>query len=468
MVKKKVMVCMLAAAMAFTGLVPAIRVEAAGLTQASSSSQVKYASLNAEDTEIIKGLFDFEYYKAQNPDLVEVIGDDYGKLFEHFCLCGIFEGRTCNPNFDPAAYASAYSDLKDAFGTNIVKYYEHYAKVGIKENRNLTTLEACANAGITVQALVGDEVKIFPAVYMLAKTLNTNDFGTVQKAVNTVIAADSQANSSTPSRAVVSTDKATYLIMPEKADSEAYAKAKGLTKLETVKLSVDEGRSSGSFSLYLVKGKTGHAAYEDSYYYGNTDDFFEATPVYKTSDYTLPDYYNSEGTIYGYLSVPTTTEERIESGIDDYDHTNQAIYTQVAYEESVAAGGNHIHGETWIYGISIDTKTEETASDYTKGTHILKSYYTDYAGTQEHIFASDEERKAWLKENNRDESDMYREDYNGLDTDGKLTTTYDVGMEIEENEDGSLKSVTVGIYNDENEFGYVNTTTIVEKTSESE
>ena len=90
---------------------PTIVSNAEGLTQATSPDEVNYGTVTKDDITLLKSLFDLEYYIAENPDIVELVGTDPEKLFEHFYTCGIFEGRTCNSSFDPAAYASAYSDV---------------------------------------------------------------------------------------------------------------------------------------------------------------------------------------------------------------------------------------------------------------------------------------------------------------------------------------------------------------------
>ena len=55
---------------------------------------------------------------------------------------------------------------------------------GTKEDRNITTVEACANAGITVQSLTSNEVTIIPQAYKIAITLGTTDYKTIQDALN--------------------------------------------------------------------------------------------------------------------------------------------------------------------------------------------------------------------------------------------------------------------------------------------
>ena len=171
-------------ALAMVGMVaaPAFTSEAAGLTQAATPEQVTYGKVSDADIALLRQLFDADYYLAQNPDLAEYFAGDPEALFAHFCTLGIFEGRTCNANFDPAAYASAYDDL--AFGNDILKYYEHYLTVGAAEGRNITTVEACAANGITVASLATPEVKITPMAFKIATIMGTTDFAAVQTSID--------------------------------------------------------------------------------------------------------------------------------------------------------------------------------------------------------------------------------------------------------------------------------------------
>jgi len=167
------------AMLAFSG----VEVSAAGLTQAQFPELVHYGTITDEDAQILKSFFDFEYYKEQNPDVVEQYGDSYEVLFNHFCTKGVFEGRTGSADFDPAAYASAYGDLKAQFGTDILSYYRHYATEGKAVGRNITTIAACAEAGITVIGLANDSIVITPEVYRVAVYLGTNDYGAVRESI---------------------------------------------------------------------------------------------------------------------------------------------------------------------------------------------------------------------------------------------------------------------------------------------
>lgn len=114
--------------------------------------------------ELKNGLFDYEYYKANNPDVVAVFGDSKEALLRHFINYGMYEGRQPNVDFNINAYASAYDDLKAAFdgkGSDyqvIYNYYNHYAKYGKNEEREITSIEKATEAGITVTKVGTDEV----------------------------------------------------------------------------------------------------------------------------------------------------------------------------------------------------------------------------------------------------------------------------------------------------------------------
>ena len=110
-------------------------------------------ALSKKDIQILKSIFDAEFYARQNPDVVRLIGKSPSVLFSHFCQCGLWEGRMINPDFNPDAYASAYQDLTYLFGNDVMKYYRHYINFGKSEKRTLTTIEKCSDAGILVYSV---------------------------------------------------------------------------------------------------------------------------------------------------------------------------------------------------------------------------------------------------------------------------------------------------------------------------
>ena len=305
--RRKLLGTMMALAMAGMIVVPTIKVEAAGLTQAKDPSKVKYETVTADETQILKSIFDLEYYKAQNPDVVAAFGDNYDILFKHFCTYGVFEGRVCNENFDPAAYASAYSDLKEEFGSNILKYYEHYVSVGKAENRTYTTIEACANSGITVVSLSGEAARITPQIFKAAKALGTEDYGTVAYVVNVANSGGSSGGG------VVASSTA---LAPE------VMKAKGLTYAGTV-----TAADGSPISLYVIKGSSeGYGAY--TAYTGSfsaAPSFDNTTLIKATSGYEKPSDFTpiASGSIY----FDVFQDGGIEVSPDVYSDTASTGYT---------------------------------------------------------------------------------------------------------------------------------------------
>lgn len=446
--------------------------KASELTQASSADNVVYGSITPSEAAIVESIFDYDYYKKNNPELVSVIGDRYSDLLKHFLLCGIFEGRTCNANFNPSAYASAYSDLKDKYGVDIVKYYIHYVEFGKDDGRTITTLEACAEAGITVEGLVGENVKISPAVYRLAINMGTTDFVQLQNAINQIIAGEQEQKSSSSTESssnnengdnssiTIETETGIYELRIGGGDTEAYAKAKGLTKIDGVTLS-----GNNFVTLYLIKGIKGHAV--------TKNDHGVNTVVYHTSDYIVNENgNNTEGSIS--LSVPPK-EDKVPSPVNTYDKTN---YPYFESKDNVVTTTDQPANEIVSYvGITspiyvTDDNTSRTATDYYLNDRVstLKGYYTDSEGNEVHEFLSEEDFLSWDASNPLGSGFFTLEptvnyEFYGKDVDGNSNTVYEVGIDIKSNEDGTLKEVTVGVYNDENEFGYLSTTTVPEQNA---
>ena len=69
------------------------------------------------------------------PDLKVAFGYDSNKLYNHYVTCGIKEGRSASPVFDPIYYIDNNSDLKKAFGNNYVAAYNHWISNGCSEGR---------------------------------------------------------------------------------------------------------------------------------------------------------------------------------------------------------------------------------------------------------------------------------------------------------------------------------------------
>lgn len=143
--------------------------QSAKTTKTAKTKKVTVSKSSAIYKELSQnGMFDYEYYAKNNPDVVAVYGLNQKALLNHFINYGIFEARQPNKDFNINVYASAYADLQNAFGgkTNtsqmILDYYNHYAKYGKNEGRNITSFETAAAAGITVKT-IGEEGKVLGA-----------------------------------------------------------------------------------------------------------------------------------------------------------------------------------------------------------------------------------------------------------------------------------------------------------------
>lgn len=76
-------------------------------------------------------VFDANYYKEKNPDVVKSFGDAPENLFKHFISCGIKEKRKGCESFDKEKYLENNPDLWYLI-------YIHYCTQGKNENRKTT------------------------------------------------------------------------------------------------------------------------------------------------------------------------------------------------------------------------------------------------------------------------------------------------------------------------------------------
>ena len=458
--RKRIISLMMAVAISSSIATPAMTVKAEGLTQTTDAKRVVYGSISNSDIEILKSVFDFEYYKASNPDLVAVLGDNYDSIFAHFYLRGIFEGRTCNPNFDPAAYASAYGDLKEKFGTDIVKYYQHYALVGSKEDRPLTTIAACAEAGITVESISDESIKISPEAYAIAIQMGTTDFVTVQKAVNRVTASlnnavshSDETSSSDSSNTNASADE--NVTIPEAQAvviesvigeyvlatgfEDAYARAKGLKQVAKFKA------GDRYLVLWLVEGSEGgYAVY-------NRDDLDEEKYPYGISMHAYSEKSKSERNEALATMIPIYKT-------DDYQGTPEKAWaTQLSLQHNTAIYSTYYNDE--LNGGNNQKKTESLNKDIFGGTITY-----DPADDKEVNFIECWNDKGWGMTNFEVEATDYmmlpywkpdRRDYLAVDRKGDLDSVYNVGIDIKQDENGKLQEITVGLSNDETKFGEI-------------
>ena len=80
-------------------------------------------------------IFSAQYYMTKYPELVESIGNDNQALYNHFCNCGMLEGRQGCETFNVHVYIASNPDLQQIFGDDLVAYYQHYLNYGQYEGR---------------------------------------------------------------------------------------------------------------------------------------------------------------------------------------------------------------------------------------------------------------------------------------------------------------------------------------------
>lgn len=87
-------------------------------------------------------VYNYDYYKSHNQDVVAVFGDSQQAMFNHFVQYGMKEGRQGNAEFNVTYYINHNGDVKSSFGSNLVTCYQHYCKFGYKEGFRATS-EKC-------------------------------------------------------------------------------------------------------------------------------------------------------------------------------------------------------------------------------------------------------------------------------------------------------------------------------------
>lgn len=140
------------------------------------------AKLTNAEKKAINSLFDYEYYKETNKDVVEQVGDSEAALWEHFLNYGLWETRQPNKDFNVNAYASAYDDVRGAcvsedLGEMVKKLVLHYAEIGKSEGRTTTTIEACINEGKDVLYYGGydDETPTWVEEHLIAEVKKSEE-----------------------------------------------------------------------------------------------------------------------------------------------------------------------------------------------------------------------------------------------------------------------------------------------------
>ena len=68
------------------------------------------------------------YYYNKYADLQKVFGDDYTKLYNHFMIYGMKEGRQASDIFDIKEYKNQNSEIVGLFGDGLERYYGYFSQ----------------------------------------------------------------------------------------------------------------------------------------------------------------------------------------------------------------------------------------------------------------------------------------------------------------------------------------------------
>lgn len=421
-----------------------------GLTQATDPTAVAYRELDSDSIEALRSIFDVDYYKAHNPELVDIIGDDYEALFEHFYLLGVFEGRTCNADFDPSAYAAAYSDLRDLFGNDIVKYYIHYSAFKDTDTRPITTLAKCAEEGITVTSLVDSSVVITPSVFLVSQILGTEDYGVIGKALN----ASNEHHHLDASNIVVS----------DTAVNTEFLTAAGLEYVGSVEVGSYVGDDGNTYAkatlfIYFARGDSGFAAYLSDDVQKSMQSDENLTLVYSTEDYVAKARLLDEIMYNITIFIMDVDYQNYSINTAQIDGENHEVFCTYEQEGDIPEDGlmffHGIYDERENYShlyYNADASEELTFNEVQQIVGIYNSETHEITPLTEEQLARYNERPAGPV-NGTFEMTM------GYDAEGDISTVYDVGIDIVEGDDNSV-TTTVGLSNKANEFGYVVTYTV--------
>ena len=385
--------------------------EAKTITVAQDASQVTYGTLTAEQKEMIATLFDADYYAYTNYDVVEALGSDYDALFNHFCDCGIWEGRKGWPDFDPSAYASAYPQLKEAYGNNILAYYLDYYNTGIAEGRYLTTVEKCEENGIKVQSLFGEWQFLDVNIYQAASYL-------------------SDSNSS-GGGAVVNTGDGNTAVVVNAEDTETLSlleECQGLNYAGTLKVGND------FFVILVAKTEPGYDVYKEIDTYSTVSEMNPQSSKFVLLDSTYAKDEN--GNLDPSKVVANYNEDEVIvyfASIDDYEGLTPSSWVNDD-DEIVSATGDGLGAAGMGVTIVHEDIYPRTDNDIEYKPVESTSTYADIVMKQDSQYYNINGRIAYSQDPQFTEN-----------------TEYTVGVSISEDENGVV-DFTIGAYNEESGF----------------
>ena len=75
-------------------------------------------------------VYDYNYYTAKHPELLEKYGNDDYAVLKYFVEVGMGQMDQASAEFDPISYRYEYANLRKVYGNVWAGYYRHYARWG--------------------------------------------------------------------------------------------------------------------------------------------------------------------------------------------------------------------------------------------------------------------------------------------------------------------------------------------------
>ena len=104
--------------------------EAAGLHGTGCTEMKGYATVYAGNGLDYAAVYDYNYYIAKYPEVLNKVGYDDQKVLNYFVEQGMAQHQQASAEFDPVYYRNSNPSLQNAYGDTWAGYYNHYVRWG--------------------------------------------------------------------------------------------------------------------------------------------------------------------------------------------------------------------------------------------------------------------------------------------------------------------------------------------------
>jgi len=133
---------------------------------ANGQERDAFCTTGSLDSRLTKPVFDPCYYVTQNPDVRDLVGDDFVAAGQHWIDYGLSEGRQGSADFSAVSYILRHSDLETIFflgdSYDYVAAVDHWIANGQSEGRDGGRLECSGETG----SLGLEEAILDPCFYL--------------------------------------------------------------------------------------------------------------------------------------------------------------------------------------------------------------------------------------------------------------------------------------------------------------